>query len=275
MDQLVFSVQAKTLPDAWFQLVYGALDHGRKFLIDEGSYAGSHRFEFDFIVAHIEKPWLRDEDGYPLIPEIPEGMKIPPPVTHEYIAQYASYIMSDAKEGGESYTYGQRLRAARLSKLISFEMAKDHKNKIYKPQGHYLFSTKSAMSGEYDEIDQVDTVIKTYKDRGHRNNQMCMEIAQPTDMLLKDPPCLRSIDTRVQDNKLHFYIYFRSWDLWGGFPANLAGISLLQEYMATEIGVEPGEFICTSKGLHLYESCMDVALMRCHKDQLVQEGKND
>ena len=122
------------------------------------------------------------------------------------------------------------------------------------------------MSGLYNEIDQVDTIIKTYKERGHRNNQMCMQIAQPTDIMLKDPACLRTIDTRIQDNKLHFYIYFRSWELFNGYPANLAGISLLQEYMASEIGVDPGEFICTSKGLHLYSYSVDVAKIRCMKE---------
>jgi len=65
---------------------------------------------------------------------------------------------------------------------------------------------------------------------------------------------------------LHFYIYFRSWDLWNGFPANLAVISILQEYMALEIGVDPGEFICTSKGLHFYDHALDVAQIRCQKD---------
>ena len=58
---------------------------------------------------------------------------------------------------------------------------------------------------------------------------MILQVGQPTDMLLQDPPCLRHIDTRIQDGKLHFYPYFRSWDLWGGFPANLGGIQLMKE----------------------------------------------
>jgi len=271
MNQKLFSVEAVDLPDAWFQLVYGALDHGRKFKIDQGSYAGSYRYEFDFIVAHIAKPWLRDIDGLPLIPEIPEGMDIPAPVDRDYIAQYAPYIMEGHKVEGESYTYGQRMRAAALSIDLMREMKYDVDNKIFKETCGFLYSEKSANDNSYNEIDQIDTIISTYKRKGHRNNQMCIEIAQPTDILLKDPPCLRSVDTRIQDGQLHFYIYFRSWDLWGGFPSNLAGISILQEYMANEIGVKPGEFICTSKGLHLYESCLDVAKMRCHKDVICRD----
>jgi thymidylate synthase len=264
--QKIISVNDKTLPGAWFQLVYAVLEHGRKFKIDEGSYAGSHRYEFDFIVAQIEQPWLRDVDGLPLIPEMPEGVDIPAPVAKDYIAQYAPYIMENIREEGEAYTYGQRMRAAEIPLFIMEEMMADIEQKVYKPKGNFLYSRESAVDGYYNEVDQIDTIISTYKRSGHRNNQMCIEIAQPTDVTLKDPPCLRSIDTRIQNGMLHFYIYFRSWDLWNGFSANLAGISLLQEYMATEIGVKPGEFICTSKGLHLYEACLDVAKMRCGKE---------
>jgi thymidylate synthase len=264
--QKIISVEGKTIPDVWFQLVYADLEHGRKFHIDQGSYAGSDRYEMDFIMAHIERPWERDVNGLPLIPEMPEGMDIPAPVDRDYIAQYAPYIMENLKSSGEAYTYGQRMRGAKISTRLTDMVLLDKKNAIFKPEGSFIYSSESALSGIYDEVDQVDTIIKTYKEKGHRNNQMCIEIAQPTDIVLQDPPCLRSIDTRIQDGKLHFFIYFRSWDLWNGFCANLAGISLLQEYMATEIGVEPGEFICTSKGLHLYDYSLDVAKIRCMKE---------
>ena len=76
---------------------------------------------------------------------------------------------------------------------------------------------------------------------------------------LSDPPCLRAIDTRIRDDKLNFIVYFRSWDLWAGFPSNLAAIQLLKEYMACEIGVADGELIASSKGLHLYQYAWDLA----------------
>lgn len=263
--QKLINIEAKTLSDSWFQLVYSCLDNGRKFKIDEGSFAGEYRYEFDWVQVHIEQPWLRDVDGLPLIPEFPEASTIHPPVAKDYIAKYAPYIMEDEKEKGEAYTYGQRIRAAKLPIDIMEEMINDGQHLVYKPTGNFIYSKKSVKDNIYDEIDQVDTIIDTYKRSGHRNNQMCMSISQPTDVTLLDPPCLRSIDTRIQDGRLHFYIYFRSWDLWSGYPANLAGISLLQEYMANEIGVKPGEFICTSKGLHLYAYTKDIAELRCNK----------
>lgn len=108
----------------------------------------------------------------------------------------------------------------------------------------------------------IKKVIEMYKRDGYGTNQACMSVSMPTDIDLVDPPCLRSIDCRIKDGKLHFVVYFRSWDLWGGFPANLGAIQLLKEYMSAEIGVEDGEIIASSKGLHLYDYVWELAELR-------------
>jgi len=112
---------------------------------------------------------------------------------------------------------------------------------------------------------QIQQVIDMYKNDGYNTNQACMSVSMPSDINLSDPPCLRLIDTRIRDGKLNFVVYFRSWDLWGGFPANLGGIQLLKEYMAGEIGVEDGEIIASSKGLHLYDYTWELAKLRTYK----------
>jgi len=109
---------------------------------------------------------------------------------------------------------------------------------------------------------QITEVIKMYTQDGHQTNQAYMAVGGAHSIRLDDPPCLRGIDTRIRYGRLHFVLYFRSWDLWAGFPSNLAGIQLLKEYMAKEIGVEDGEIIASSKGLHLYDYCWDLAKVR-------------
>jgi thymidylate synthase len=112
--------------------------------------------------------------------------------------------------------------------------------------------------GQYLEK-QIAEVIRMYREDGHNTNQAFMAVGDAQSIFLSDPPCLRSIDTRIRENKLHFAVYFRSWDLWAGFPSNMAAIQLLKEYMADEIGVGDGEIIASSKGLHLYEYSWDLA----------------
>ena len=127
----------------------------------------------------------------------------------------------------------------------------------------YLMTAHKAESeqytyGQYLEK-QIAEVIRMYKEDGYNTNQAFMAVGDSQSIYLSDPPCLRGIDTRIRNNTLHFFVYFRSWDLWAGFPSNLAAIQLLKEYMSSEIGVADGELIATSKGLHLYEYSWELA----------------
>ncbi len=127
----------------------------------------------------------------------------------------------------------------------------------------YLLTSFKADTEQYtygeDLESQIPEVIRIYKEGGHNTNQGFMAVGSRDSIKLPDPPCLRGIDTRVADGKLHFIVYFRSWDLWAGLPSNLAGIQLLKEYVASEIGVEDGEIMALSKGLHLYDYSWELA----------------
>ena len=118
--------------------------------------------------------------------------------------------------------------------------------------------------GEYLEK-QIEEVIRMYKEDGFETNQACMTVGDPNCIYMDDPPCLRLIDTRIRNGRLHFFVYFRSWACWNGLPLNLGAIQLLKEYMAQEIGVEDGEIVAMSKGLHLYEFEWEFAKARVSK----------
>jgi thymidylate synthase len=129
--------------------------------------------------------------------------------------------------------------------------------------------------GQYLEP-QIAEVIRMYREDGYETNQAYMAVGDPNSIYLGDPPCLRGIDTRINDGKLHFIVYFRSWDLWNGFPANLGGIQLLKEYMSSSIGVEDGEIIAASKGLHLYDYVWELAKLRtmCENPSALTAGQH-
>ncbi|MBN2168006.1 MAG: thymidylate synthase [Actinobacteria bacterium] len=163
-------------------------------------------------------------EARPLVPTMPEGSTLPPPTDMKFVNNYLEKLVSaHSKAEREDYTYGQYLEP------------------------------------------QIAEVIRMYKEDGFGTNQACMAVCDPMNIYLNDPPCLRQVDTRIypDEKKLHFFLYFRSWDLWGGFPSNLAALQLLKEYMASEIGgVDPGETIAISKGLHLYDMYFEVANLR-------------
>lgn len=260
----IHKVEARDLPDLWFQAVNDILDKGRKFKIDRGSYAGQTRLEYDFFIGHVKYPGT-----LPLLPEIPPALGIPNPVEHDYLyggdgyeRAYIEYLMSPRKETGESYTYGERLTKVLLTgdKLAWWKEANREIVDRREVDGRIVFEEDGKLY-----LNQIEWVIDTYRKYGPRNNQMVLQVAHPSDVVLLDPPCLRSIDTRIQDDILYFFVYFRSWDLWSALPANLGAIQNLKQYMAEVIGVKDGEMIVESKGLHLYGYAEDLAKLRCLK----------
>ena len=237
-------IDAFDLDDAWFQALSKILDEGHVYTITRGSYEGQKRLEFDFVTIRVKNP------AHQIIPIIPEGMGIPAPTDMDYIQGYLSYLMTGQKTNSEDYTYGERLV--------------EPKARIKSTHGGKEMVQEIPL-----DCNQIEEVIKMYKQQGHGTNQAVMEIGMPSDLKLDDPPCLRLIDTRVRYGKLHFILYFRSWDLWGGFPSNCGGLQLVKQYMAEEIGVGDGEIIAVSKGLHLYDYSWDLAKTRTNKTNLV------
>lgn len=227
----ITSIKATTLPDLWFQAVYNILDRGILKKIDKGSFQGQKRLELSYFIGHITKP-----GAFPRIPEMPEGSNIPAPVSPEYEQKYIMDFMTSVnKELGEDYSYGERINGSSFS----------HGREFVGGQREYL-------------------TLK-YKLYGYNCNQNIIQVSKISDLSLDDPPCLRHIDTKIEDGKLNFVVYFRSWDAWGGLPANLSAIQTLKENMASDIGVEDGEMIVESKGLHLYDHCIPLAKTRCNK----------
>jgi thymidylate synthase len=113
---------------------------------------------------------------------------------------------------------------------------------------------------------QLLPLLEKYR-QGPDTNQGCITIGDASSILLEHPPCLRLIDTRVQDGRLYFVVYYRSWDLWGGFPVNMAATQLLKEELALALEVEDGDIIALSKGLHLWEHSWEWAQCRLWRER--------
>ncbi len=274
-------IEAFDLDDAWFQCLSAILEKGQVYTITRGSYKGQKRLEFDFVTLRVKKP------SHQIIPIIPEGLGIPPPTTMEYVQGYLEYLLTGAKTETEDYTYGERLVDPKVRMMMreippngttttTMENVQIYLKYLLtgvKPETeHYIYGERlvdpKVREGKKEiplKVNQVEEIIKMYKTEGYGTNQAIMEIGMPSDVSLKDPPCLRLIDTRIRYGKLHFIPYFRSWDLWGGFPSNLGGLQLVKQYMAEEIGVEDGEIIAISKGLHLYDYTWEWAKQRTTK----------
>jgi len=241
-----FHIVAKTISDAWFQLVYAIMDDENIYRqgIQRGSFENEQtRRQFPGASIYIEHP---DKD---IIPVFPPGLGIPPVTTREYIDDYyARYIVSGLIEGDEDYTYGSRI-LAESSKRLPPEWP-----------GVEPSVRRSQISWLIDMLSRTPLT-----------NQAVIEIATPYDITLKDPPCLRLIDFKVipMDGKLVLTVsvYFRSWDLWAGLPSNLGAIEQLKSDIAEHTGLVNGPMYAYSAGLHIYGYQEELARIRTMKNK--------
>jgi thymidylate synthase len=132
----------------------------------------------------------------------------------------------------------------------------------------YLFYLMSSQKQENEQYTygefiepQLGYVIDMLKHTPN-TNQACINIGDIQSITLEHPPCLRVLDFRAKDGILNMVAYFRSWDLWNGFPVNLAGLQMLKEIIAEEVGLKDGEIIASSKGLHCYSYVEDFVKQR-------------
>lgn len=221
-------IEAQNIPDAWYLLQKKLWEiDAREYRVEWGSNPGQLRREFDYVTCLIRKPWIR-----PLC-EIFEGRDIPPPATVESIEKYFNeYLLNPEVPGDEIYTYGTRI--------------------CY----------------------QIESIIENFKEHGYNHAKSCIEIATPDDTLRgKSLPCMRLINICVRFDpvkevyKMQFFVFFRVWDLWGGFPVNVAGLQLLKEWLIDQIKdynktaypLQDGELVVASPELNLREHVFDLS----------------
>ncbi|MBI4823155.1 MAG: hypothetical protein HY805_02850 [Nitrospirae bacterium] len=225
-----FFLIAKTISDAWFQLIYNLFDHAYEQRIQKGSFEKEqYRLQYSGIAVYIEHPY------YDMVPQMPPNSNIPPPTAQEYIEDYfANYLMDPELAENETYKYASRIH----SKM---------------PKGGT----------------QLERVMEILKETP-LTNQAVIEIATPQDLDVcigndgkLDPPCLRLLDFKViPPDTLTVSAYFRSWDLWAGFPTNLGGIEILKQFVSGETGLKNGPMYAYSAGAHIYGYQEEIARLR-------------
>lgn len=230
---LPFFLHAKTISDAWFRLIYTIWDYGYRQQIQKGSFENQEcRIQFPGMMVYIEHP------GEDMIPVIPPGLSIPAPTTMEYIESYfVEYLMNPNLSPNETYRYSSRIHHPM-------------------PKGGTQF----------------ERIVEILKKTPY-TNQATIEVGSPDDYDLcvgkdqkLDPPCLRLIDFKVfPGGILSLNVFFRSWDLWAGFPTNLGGLELLKRLVASETDLQPGPTYAYSSGAHLYGYQEEIARLRTNR----------
>ena len=161
-----------------------------------------------------------------MVVEDPYRDMIPPGYSwnEERLEEYARQLLSGDNPGFE-YTYGERLRAWALPGGIP--------------------------------LDQIEQAIARLRASSSTRRATAVTWIAPLDSAREEVPCMIVDDFKLRDGRLNLSIFFRSHDFAGAYPANLYGLARLLQYVAGEVGAEPGSISTTSASAHIYEHDWD------------------
>jgi thymidylate synthase len=75
----------------------------------------------------------------------------------------------------------------------------------------------------------------------------------------KDIACATSVQFLLRENKLHTIVYMRSNDAFLGLPYDVFLFTMVQELLASELGVDVGSYYHCVGSIHLYERNVEAA----------------
>lgn len=213
------NLTVRTLEQAWLGVMREIMDRGREYRKDDSTRAGMLRKALDWMSVTITHP-----EDRPLVP-------LPKP----------GCISTCSEADAEQYL---------LTYLYTNESPADNE--------HYTYA-QWLMSG-------IDYTVNRYAEGGFYTQKAIMSVGQVFDDILKcitgkSIPCLRSIDTRIikidGQDRLHYYIMFRCWNVFAAWPLEMAGFQMLKEIHCVLISeaanreVLPGPTVAFCKDAHV------------------------
>lgn len=257
-------IEATTLDDAWFRLLWEAAHRGREYFITSGSFEGKRRLALDYTAGFIHAPHHR-----PLSPTVPEGSSLSPPCTDEVGERYfANYLMNPKREKNEHYKYASYIVGGDkgVCEVKQLDWVIKHLNAS--PGNEHCYITIGTPNSlmDYDKpYRECPQCRRLFNWMYHKCPYHGVDLIAH-EHLRKTTPCLRGLDFRIIDGALFTHVVYRSWDLVNGWPTNMVGFTLLNEYVASELGIEPGPLAFSCKSLHIYEDCYDYIRARICKE---------
>lgn len=119
----------------------------------------------------------------------------------------------------------------------------------YSDDGAHMYGAYGArIFGQIDEL--IERLRKDPNDR-----RAVLQIWDRDDLTVesKDPPCNNTVYFKLREEKLHMTVICRSNDIhFGLFAVNLPTFGILQEYIASRLGVGIGNQTHLSNSLHVY-----------------------
>jgi len=270
LDQTI--IKGRSINDTWFKAMKATMELGVDYRIDKGEYEGQFRRELDLAVITLSDPGQR-----PLACQMQNILPTTDAKIHKY---FQNYILDpDFTGDGDQAFLEYSLNEYKYSTWIgpSWQHCCDL---LLQGEGGCNQATISIGSAMKPDQSRNFYDVTRVTDLNTMNTRRGPVVFTGEVMQFEKPPCLRLVDMRIREGTLHFIIYFRSWDLVGGFPENIGGLQLLKEFCLEYMNLkgreyEDGSIIAVSKGLHIYDHYWDTINNYVGNEEVAKVEMND
>jgi len=141
----------------------------------------------------------------------------------------------------------------------SYGRFSDDGETLYGAYGPRIFVEKASIKTQFAPKSGWQSVVDTLK-KDPDSRQAISLVWREEDMHktdTKDYPCTVYLHFLIRDNKLCMISNMRSNDVWLGIPNDIFCFTMLQELMASELGLDMGFYQHNDGSLHMYESTLD------------------
>lgn len=254
-EESLFSVRGEKVWQAWIRLLHQIMRFGRPSPMIH--HYGSERITEVVNLGAVV--YSEDPDN----PDLPTWF----PYKKEDIDRYVKGFLSSSR-GDEAYTYGERLKAFPLE-LYDQSMYSSYLNNWSTSNlSDIRKELRKAISGK--KLNQQKVIVEKLKSFPENKGAIAILWEPIIDNFgLREvwrTPCLVVVQAMIRDKKLFLTAYFRSNDMYGGWPLNMFGLRAFQKELAAMIDrkLNLGPLTSISHSAHIYESSWQAAEKLVH-----------
>ena len=126
---------------------------------------------------------------------------------------------------------------------------------VWKRMVDWKNEVRSNYGWQWERNNQLDKVVQQLQENNEtRQAAISIYDGKEIDTYRNDTPCTYAVQFTVVDNRLDMAVLMRSNDLWFGFCNDQYCFSMLQQTVASRVGVDVGSYFHFAHNLHIYDN---------------------
>ena len=198
---------------------------------------------------------LIQEQGEVVESRVGSTLEIPMPVATVYHNPWERVLLSKVRDANPFFHLMEAMWIIAGREDVKFLTEFNKRMADYSDDGEVFNAPYGFRLRDEFGVDQLQSIIEILRDNPN-SRQAVAQIWNPADLnntTTKDKACNMSIVFRIRNGELCVTVYNRSNDMiWGAYGANVVQFSMIQEYVAAQLGLPLGTYTQVSNSYHIY-----------------------